>query len=105
VENKALRHLVCVRFKPETSAAEIAEIEREFSRLPQLIDGIERLVAGCNESVEGKDRGVTHVWELTFESVAARDRYLTHPDHLAFSRMLAPLQQEVLVFDYPVPEA
>ncbi len=105
MKSDALRHLVCVRFKPETSAAELAEIEREFSRLPRLIAGIERFVASRNQSVEGKDRGVTHIWELTFESVAARDRYLTHPDHLAFSRMLAPLRQEVLVFDYPVPEA
>jgi archaellum component FlaC len=105
VKNKLLRHIVCVRFKPETSAAQIEDIEQEFARLAQLIDGIERIVAGCNESIEKKDRGVTHIWELTFESTTARNNYLTHPAHQAFSRALAPLREEVLVFDYPVPEA
>jgi len=97
---RMLKHMVCVRFKPQASPGQIEEIEREFARLPEVIDGIEEFEAGRNVSVEDKALGFTHLWLLTFRDQAARDAYLPHPAHQAFSRKLSRVRDAVFVFDY-----
>jgi Stress responsive A/B Barrel Domain len=100
----ALRHVVLIRFKEATAPATIEKIERAFAALERRIEAIEALEWGTNCSPEGKADGFTHCFLLTFASAADRDAYLPHPDHQAFSALLRPHVDEVLVVDY-VPRA
>lgn len=95
-----MKHVVCVRFKPGTTEKQIGEVQSAFARLPRKIGGITGFEAGVNVSVENKGKGFTHIWVLTFESERMRDSYLAHPEHKAFSRLLATVREDVLVFDY-----
>ncbi len=95
-----LRHVVLIRFKPETPAATIAEVETAFAGLAARIPAIQALEWGTNCSPEGKDQGFSHCFFLTFASAADRDAYLPHPAHQAFSDLLRPHRDQVLVVDY-----
>ncbi len=95
-----IRHLVCLKFKEETSKAKIRMIEREFTLLEKRIAGIVSIEWGINDSPEGLNKEFTHCFLITFESEAARTSYLPHPAHQEFVSMLQPLLQDVFVFDY-----
>jgi hypothetical protein len=95
-----LRHVVLIRFKEDTSPATIREIETAFAALKDKIAAIEALEWGTDCSPEGKAQGFTHCFFLTFRSAAERDAYLPHPDHQAFSNLLRPQVDPVLVVDY-----
>lgn len=99
-----LRHVVLIRFKPATAPDKIKAIETAFAGLKTRIAAIQALEWGTNCSPEGKDQGFTHCFCLTFASAAERDAYLPHPDHKAFSGLLRPHVDQVLVLDY-MPEA
>lgn len=95
-----LRHVVLFSFKAETPPTKIAEIEAAFGGLKAKIDVVQALEWGTNCSPEGKDRGFTHCFFLSFASEADRDAYLPHPDHRAFSALARPHVEQVLVIDY-----
>ena len=99
-EKQHLRHVVLFGFKPETSPAQVTEIENAFRALPAQIDLIQDFEWGTDVSVEGKAEGYTHCFFLTFASEADRDAYLPHPAHQAFGAILRPHLAQVLVIDY-----
>jgi len=98
----AIRHLVLLRFAPETPDTERRGIEAAFAALPTQIDGITAFEWGTNVSPEGLAKGFTHAFVLTFADTAARDAYLPHPAHLAFVARLRPCLADVLVLDFIV---
>ena len=95
-----LRHLVMVRFKPAADDAAKAAVIAHFARMPLEMPGIAAFEHGANSSPEGKNKGLEHVFLLTFESAAARDAYLPHPAHQALSQRLRSVVDDVLVLDY-----
>jgi hypothetical protein len=95
-----LRHVVLIRFKEDAPPAAIRGVEAAFVALKDKIEAIEALEWGTNCSPEGKAQGFTHCFFLTFASAAERDAYLPHPDHQAFSTLLRPQVDQVLVVDY-----
>ena len=95
-----LRHLVLLKFKPDTSPATIAEITAAFHALRTAIDTVRGLESGTDVSPEGLAKGYTHAFLLTFDDAAGRDHYLPHPAHQAFVTQLQPLLEDVLVLDY-----
>ena len=95
-----LRHVVLIRFKPDTAPAAIREIEAAFTALPDKIAAIQALEWGTDCSAEDKAQGFTHCFFLTFADAAGRDAYLPHPDHQAFVARLRPVADQVLVIDY-----
>jgi Stress responsive A/B Barrel Domain len=95
-----LRHLVLLKFKPDTAPATIADITAAFRALPAAIDTVRALESGTDVSPEGLARGYTHAFLLTFDDAAGRDHYLPHPAHQAFVARLQPLLDDVLVLDY-----
>ena len=99
-----LRHVVLIRFKSGTARGAIREIETAFTGLKDKIAAIQALEWGSNCSPEGKDQGFSHCFLLTFAGAAERDAYLPHPDHEAFSALLRPHVDQVLVIDY-IPDA
>jgi quinol monooxygenase YgiN len=95
-----LRHLVLLKFKAETTAAQVRAIEQAFAALPARIDAVKALEWGTDVSPEGLAKGYTHAFLLSFADAAGRDAYLPHPAHQAFVAQLQPLLADVLVIDY-----
>ncbi len=97
-----IRHCVLFSFKEETTENEVRRIEDEFHLLKFVIPEIVEMEWGLNNSPEGKTHGFTHMFLLSFSSLTDRDSYLVHPEHQAFSEMVGPYIEDVLVFDYEI---
>lgn len=97
-----LRHLVLLKFKADTSPAQLQALEGAFAALANQISEVQSLEWGTNNSPEGLEKGFTHCFNLTFADEAARAAYLPHPVHLAFVEQLKPALDDVLVLDYAV---
>jgi hypothetical protein len=97
------RHLVLLKFKPDTAPAAIIDITAAFHALQPAIDTVRALESGTDVSPEGLARGYSHAFLLTFDDAAGRDHYLPHPAHQAFVARLQPLLDDVLVLDYTTP--
>jgi len=95
-----IKHLVLLRFKPDTTLADQTECKAGFADLQKYIPGMLSFEQGSDVSPEGKNHGFEHVAAMTFIDAAARDAYLIHPAHLAFVARLSPHLADVLVFDY-----
>ncbi len=100
VSVKKLRHVVLFKFKEGTSDLDIQKVEEAFSSLPSKIKEIKAFEWGLNNSPENLNKGFSHGFLLTFDSEKGRDVYLPHPDHKAFSALVGPLLEDVMVFDY-----
>ena len=101
-----IRHCVFVRFRPEISADERAEIYAGLNALVGQIDGLLTAHFGANVSPEGLAQGFNDGFIMDLANQAARDRYLTDPAHQAAgSKLVAALQggrDGLIVFDMEV---
>ncbi len=95
-----LRHVVLFKFKEDTPAEKLKEIEDTFNALPSKIKEIHDYEWGVNNSPEGLNKGLTHCFFVTFKSEADRAIYLPHPDHKAFVEVASPYIEDVAVVDY-----
>ena len=95
-----LRHVVCFKFKDDTTKEQIQEIVAGFAALPKKIDGVTSFEWGTNNSPEGLSQGCTHCFVVTFKDSQARDAYLPHPAHKEFVALLMPRLDKVFVIDY-----
>jgi hypothetical protein len=98
--SKKLQHVVAIKFRAEAAPEQITKVEAAFRDLKEKIPGIAALEAGTNNSPEGKNKGFTHCFILTFNSEKDRDAYLPHPDHKAFGVLLRTVMEDVLVLDF-----
>jgi hypothetical protein len=97
-----VKHIVFIKFKPETSPEQIDEAFDKIMDLTETVPGIEDYVAGPNNSPEGLNKGFTHGLIITFSDVAARDAYLPHPDHERLKGEVLPLIEDLVVFDFEI---
>ncbi|MFC7337565.1 Dabb family protein [Haloferula chungangensis] len=100
VAESEFRHLVLFSFKDDAAAEDISKIEKAFAALPEKIDSIKDFEWGTNVSPEGKAKGFTHCFLVTFKDQAGLEVYLPHEAHQAFVSMLKPSLKDVLVIDY-----
>ncbi|WBA09533.1 Dabb family protein [Salinivibrio kushneri] len=98
-----IRHVLLVRFTANARDDQIQALKDKFESMPSVIDGVESVEWGENNSPEGKDHGYTHVIVMTFRDDAARERYLPHPEHEALKAILRPILEDIIVVDYSVP--
>ncbi len=100
--NESVRHLVVLKYKPTTSAAQQMEVTNAFRELKNKIPGILAFEHGTNVSAEKKDLGFNYVYLMTFKDIAARDAYLPHPEHKKFGELLSKLGvvEDVFVTDF-----
>lgn len=95
------RHVVLFKFKPETTAEQIANVEAQFRKLPSQIDTITSFEWGTSQTIEvDLAQGYTHCFLVTFKDKAGLETYLPHPAHQAFVGLVKPLLEEVHVLDY-----
>ena len=97
---KVLRHVVLFKFKEGTTKEQIQEIEAVFKALPSKIDSIRDFEWGTDISPEGKSKGFTHCFFVTFADEKGRDIYLPHAAHKDFVKIVGPVIEDVLVVDY-----
>ena len=97
---KELRHVVLFKFKETATETDIKKIKDAFVALPSKIKEIKDFEWGTNNSPEGLDKGFTHCFFVTFYDEKGRDIYLPHPDHKAFTDIVGPHLEDVLVLDY-----
>lgn len=96
----AYRHIVLFKFKESATAEQITELEEAFATLPKKIETIREFEWGTNVSPEGKDKGFTHCFLVTFEDKEGLEVYLPHPTHKEFVKLVRPLVEDVTVIDY-----
>ncbi len=101
--DRLLRHVVCFKFKADATAAQIAEVEEAFARLPSQIDSIVDFEWGTNNSPEDHAKGFTHCFIVTFADDEGRTAYLPHEAHQAFVEIVGPIVEDVFVIDYWTP--
>ncbi len=97
---KLLRHVVLFKFKEGTAKEKVQEIENAFRALPGKIDAIRDFEWGTDVSPEGKSKGLTHCFFVTFADDKGRDAYLPHPAHKDFVKVVGPQVEDVCVVDY-----
>jgi hypothetical protein len=102
-----IRHIVALRFKKGTTAAEKEELYRTLEDLGQHIDGILGFRSFQNVSVElPVVRGFEDLFWFDFRDIAVRDAYLIHPAHQAAgARLVAAMEggaEGIFVFDVEV---
>lgn len=95
-----LRHVVLLKFKDASSAADIKKVETAFRELPSKIKAVKGFEWGTNNSPEKINQGFTHCFFVTFKTEKDREEYLPHPAHKAFVDVLTPHLDKVLVIDY-----
>ena len=100
----AVKHIVLLKFKPETKAEVISDF---FADLSALESGIPEMLSyehGPYSSNEGLNQDFTHGFVMTFSSETARDHYLTHPKHLDIAtgvqQHLVQFPSGVIAFDF-----
>lgn len=97
-----LRHVVCFEFRADATQEQIDALIEAFKNLEIEIDEVKAFEWGLNNSPEGLDHGLTHIFQLTFDDEEGRDIYLPHPAHQAFIEAHGGLIEEVVVVDYNV---
>lgn len=102
-----IRHLVALRFAPETTASEKQALFDALAALSAQLDGVLAFEARANVSPETQMvRGFHDLFWIDFEDAAARDGYLANPSHQAVgARLVAALEggaDGVFVADFEV---
>ena len=95
-----LRHVVCFKFKAEATEQQIEALINAFADLEDEIAEIKAFEWGLNNSPEGLNKGMTHIFQVTFANEADRDSYLPHPAHQAFVNTHGGIIEDVVVVDY-----
>jgi lysophospholipase L1-like esterase len=95
-----LRHFVLFKFKDDAQPEQVKAVVAAFAALPSKIDAIIGFEMGTDVGVEMRSNGFTHGFLVTFADEKGRDIYLPHPDHKEFGKLVGPVIDKVLVFDY-----
>ena len=98
--SRHLRHVVMFKFKEDSTPTDIQTIIDAFSQLPYAIKEIQDFEWGTDISPEGKSKGFTHCFIVTFKNESDRDAYLPHPAHKKFVEIVGPHVEDVCVVDF-----
>jgi hypothetical protein len=100
------KHVVLLRFGPQTPREEIAGIYEALDDLKDKIPGIVDISGGPYDSPEGLNKGFTHAFIVTFAEAEFRDGYLEHPDHEVVKQLIVKQLSgglaDVIAFDFKV---
>lgn len=99
-----IRHIVLVKFKPETSENEIGSIFVELEHIRSEITGMGAVHSGRSESPEHIEHGFMHGFTVDFESWDGLSAYQNHPKHQATGAKIVAAAaggiEGILVFDF-----
>ena len=100
-----IRHIVLVRFRPDVTDAQAAELFAPIPRLAARLPGVAGFAAGRSESPEQIERGYLHGFTIDFTDWDALATYQADAEHRAFGASLVAHAaggiDGILVFDLP----
>lgn len=93
-----LTHIVCWKYKPETTAGERADHIERLRRLPAVIPNIESFRVGADilHLERSFDTGLVAV----YPDRAALDLYTDHPEHQTVAAMGKRIAEKVVSVDF-----
>lgn len=93
-----LTHIVCWKYKAETSEEERAEHIAKLKSLPDVIPNILSFSVGCD--ILHLERSFDTGLVATYPDRAALDFYTDHPDHQAVAAMGKRIAERVVSVDF-----
>ncbi len=94
-----IQHMVCMKFKPDVSDAEIQRLEKLLDPLPNLIIEIQTFEFG--RDVLRSERSFDFGLVSLFANEAALQRYQVHPEHQKVVRHIQDICVQVVTVDFP----
>ena len=99
-----IRHIVLIKFKPETSESQIKAIFIELDHIRSEISGMGIVQSGRSESPEHIERGFMHGFTVDFETWQGLGAYQKHPKHQTTGAKIVAAAaggiDGILVFDF-----
>lgn len=93
-----LTHVVLFKFKPETTAAQAAQLEAGLKGLPARIAEIREFRVGAD--VVRSERSYDLALVSAFDDLAAMQRYQVHPAHQDVVALVKALCAGVVAVDF-----
>ncbi|GJP29422.1 hypothetical protein CLOM_g2810 [Closterium sp. NIES-68] len=100
LSKSTIKHVVLTKFKADRTAEQIQELIDGYRALTEKIPAMKGFEWGGDVSVEGFQKGYTHVFVSTFDDVAGRDAYLVHEAHKEYAAVLFEGLEDAIVLDY-----
>jgi hypothetical protein len=95
-----IQHIVLLKWKPDTTEAQINEAFDQAQELVKQIESVERVTLGRNRAHD--DHGFTHAIIVRLSDDDALESYLQHPVRQRYvSDALGPIEQERIEIDIP----
>ncbi|MBW1644770.1 MAG: Dabb family protein [Deltaproteobacteria bacterium] len=93
-----IKHIIMIKFKPDTSEAQLAAIETGLAGLPAAIDEIISFEFG--RDVVRADRSFDFALVAVFADLAALERYQVHPQHQQVAALVRQAAAQVVAVDF-----
>lgn len=93
-----LKHVVFLKFKPDTGESDIEDIEKGLASLPARIPEIKRYEFG--RDILRTERSYDFALISEFEDQDAMNRYQTHPYHFAVLNKIKTLCENIIAVDF-----
>ena len=88
-----IRQITLIKFKRDTSGAEIGALGEGFRKLSGVVPGIRRFEFGPDLKLESDT--LDYALVIDFASVDDWKAYREHPDHIAFAEIALPRIERV----------
>jgi hypothetical protein len=93
-----IKHVVFLKFKPDITESDIADIEKGLASLPARIPEIKRYEFG--RDILRSDRSYDFALISEFEDQDAIDRYQKHPYHFAVLNKIRTVCESIIAVDF-----
>lgn len=101
-----IRHIVLLRFRPDVTEAQVADLFAELHQINGKVPGLLAITSGKSESPEEMERGYMHGFIVDFTDWDALQAYQDHPEHQVLGARLTAAavggKDGILCFDLPV---
>jgi Stress responsive A/B Barrel Domain len=95
-----IQHIVLLKWKPETTDAQIDHAFSQAQELVDKIDSVERITLGRNRA--DADHVFTHAFIVKLSDDDALATYLNHPVRMWYvTEVINPIEQERIEIDVP----
>lgn len=95
-----IQHIVVLKWKPGTTAAQVNRAFAQAETLVDEIDGVQRITLGRNPGVA--KHGFTHAFVVDLDDADAMARYLSHPLRTQYvTEALDPIEEDRIEIDVP----
>ncbi len=92
-----IKHLVLVKFRPDVTKKQIAELLKSTARLPPAIPEIKKYDFGLDRR---PDRYFDFALVSEFSDTDALERYKNHKEHVPVGQYIRSLSEEIRIVDF-----